>query len=311
MGSVMRIGELYRDGQLGISFEIYPPKTEKGAQTLLQRCEELASYNPVFISGTYGAGGSEPRQNLQLLEEVRKRCAVSTTAHLTCVGSTSAFLKEWLTDARARGVENIMALRGDLPAGVTSLPATDEFRYANELVRFIKENFPEFGIGVAGYPETHREAANPQADLDNLKRKVDAGADAIFTQLFFDNEDFFRFRDRCAAAGIAVPIIPGIMPVLSLQQVERITVLCGASLPASLVGALKKSDEVEAQIEVGTEHAIRQSESLVRNGAPGIHYYVLNRCDVIGSVLSALTAAEVVSIGKRAKSRSASEGVSP
>jgi methylenetetrahydrofolate reductase (NADPH) len=285
----LRIGELYKNGHFGLSFEVYPPKTEKGLHNLIETCGDLAAHKPVFISGTYGAGGSTQANTLEILEEIQKRYSVTTTAHFTCVGSKLDYLKTWLTDAQSRGIENIMALRGDPPQGIDDIRSTlGDLHYASELVAFIKEHFPKFGIGVAGYPEKHREAPSEEVDLENLKRKVGMGADAVFTQLFFDNEDFFRFRDRCAAVGIEVPIIPGILPVLSLKQVQRITALCGSRLPAQLMSALEKNEDPDIQIEIGIEHAIKQSESLVQNSVPGIHYYVLNRSDVIQKIISSL-----------------------
>lgn len=285
----MRIRELYRSGKPEISFEIFPPKTPKGLAALLETCRELASLKPVFISGTYGAGGSTQGKTLEVLEGIRRRHSVGVTAHLTCIGSTHSKIKDWLSEASSMEIENIMALRGDLPknAAEENIFEIGELHYASDLVSFIKEHFPHFGIGVAGYPETHREAADKHTDLKNLKRKVDAGADAVYTQLFFDNEDFFRFRDECDAVGVRVPIVPGILPILSLAQVEKITTLCGAKLPQTLRANLERhAHDTEAMIQIGIEHAALQTRSLIQSGTPGIHYYVLNRSDVIRKVLT-------------------------
>ncbi len=286
----LRIRDLYRTKKLGISFEVFPPKTERGFEALYATSGQLAEYKPVFISGTYGAGGSTAKKTLEMLDEIRRRYQVPVTAHFTCVGSTLQDIREWLTKATYFGIENIMALRGDPPHGAAHFVQTPGgLSHANELVALIKREFPHFGIGVAGYPETHREAPSPEADLLSLKQKVDAGADAIFTQLFFENEDFFRFRDRCERLKINVPIIPGLLPALSLTQVSRVTELCSARLPDRLREQLTAHEgDPAAQVQVGIEYAARQCEGLIKAGVPGIHFYVLNRSDTTRSILERL-----------------------
>ncbi len=286
----MRIRDLYPSGKLGTSFEVFPPKSEKSTEALHQTSKQLTRHEPVFISCTYGAGGSTRGKTLELLNEMRRRLRVPVTAHFTVVGSTVQEVRDWLFQATQLGIENIMALRGDPPAGQTEfVPTPGGLRYASELVALIKREFPHFGVGVAGYPETHREAPSPEADLLSLKHKVDAGADAIFTQLFFDNDDFLRFRDKCSKMGIRIPIVPGILPVLSLTQVQRITALCAARLPTRLWERLKTHEgDPHAQVRVGIEHAAEQCQRLIKEGVPGIHYYVLNRSDTIGSILESL-----------------------
>ncbi len=278
---------MYQSKNVGISFEVFPPKTDKGLETLYGTCQKLAHYNPCFISGTYGAGGSTRSKTLEMLDEIRRRYQVPVTAHFTCVGSTLADIRDWLTQATHHKIENIMALRGDPPMGEAAFVKTQGgLSYASELVRLIRTEFPHFGIGVAGYPEAHREAVSPEHDLLTLKHKVENGADAIFTQLFYDNDDFFRFRDRCNALGIRVPIVPGLLPVLSLAQVQKVTTLCAAKLPARLWERLKAHEgDTEAMIRVGVDHAAEQARGLLKAGVPGIHYYVLNRSDTIGSIL--------------------------
>lgn len=248
---------------------------------------ELAMFAPGFVSCTYGAGGTTQDQTLEIVEAIRGRCGLPATAHFTCVGSTVDDVRAWMRKASAIGVENIMALRGDPPKGQERFTAVaGGFSHANELVGFLKAEFPHFGIGVAGYPETHQEAIGPEEDLRNLQRKVAAGADAIFTQLFYDNVDFLRFRDRCWALGIAVPIVPGLLPVLSLAQVERITSLCKARLPGDLVDRLRRcGDNAADQIAVGVDHCTRQCEGLLKEGIAGIHFYVLNRADATRRIL--------------------------
>jgi methylenetetrahydrofolate reductase (NADPH) len=286
----MRIRDMYPVGSKSLSFEVFPPKTEKGLEALYRTIGQLKTHRPSFISGTYGAGGSTREKTLEILDEIRRRHDVPVTAHFTCVGSTVAQIREWLDRATTFGIENIMALRGDPPQGASQFVKTPGgLSYANELVTLIKREFPHFGVGVAGYPETHREAESPEADLVNLKRKVDAGADAIFTQLFYDNQDFFRFRDQCYKMGIRVPIVPGLLPPLSLAQALKVTDLSAARLPDRLKEQLKfHENDPEAQINVGIDHTVAQCRSLLSEGVPGIHFYVLNRSDIIRRILEQL-----------------------
>jgi methylenetetrahydrofolate reductase (NADPH) len=276
-------------GRIGLSFELFPPKTSAGDETLMVHVEALMAHRPDFVTCTYGAGGSTRHKTLEVIERVKQRFGIPVASHLTCVGSTREALRDYLQEAAARGVDYIVALRGDPPKGETQFQQTaGGLRYANELVAMIREEFAQFGIAVAGYPEVHQEATSAEVDLENLKRKVDCGADIIITQLFYDNEDFFRFRDRCRAAGIAVPVIPGLLPVTNLGQVQRIATLCKAKLPATLVDRLAERDDAEWQQQVGVDHAIAQCRDLVRHGAEGLHFYVLNKSQATMSVLEAL-----------------------
>jgi methylenetetrahydrofolate reductase (NADPH) len=211
-------------------------------------------------------------------------------AHFTCVGSTRQELKDWLDTAAAAGICNIMALRGDPPAGQEAFKAVEGgLKNANELVELIRETHPEMGIGVAGYPEKHVEAPSLEADLMNLKRKVDAGADAIFTQLFFVNDNFLSFRDRCEKLGIQIPIVPGIMPITDFARIKRITSMCGTVFPTELAAELEAvQDDASAQFEIGVEHAIKQCKQLIAAGVPGIHFYALNKSDACQRILDAL-----------------------
>jgi methylenetetrahydrofolate reductase (NADPH) len=286
----MRVSAVYAPGKLVISFELFPPKTPEGEVDLFRHVAELARYSPDFITCTYGAGGSTRDKTLSIVERVRREFGVATAAHLTCVGSTVEQLRGYLRDARERGVENIVALRGDPPRGETAFrPMEGGFCYANELVALIRGEFPEFGIAVAGYPEKHVEAPSLEVDLDNLQRKVAAGADVVLTQLFYDNADFFRFRALCHERGVTAPIVPGLLPVTNLAQVRRITSLCGARLPASFLQALEGAgDDAEAQFEIGVAQATRQAQELIDGGVPGIHFYVLNKSQAAARVLSAV-----------------------
>jgi methylenetetrahydrofolate reductase (NADPH) len=287
----MKLSSYYGPGKFGLSFELFPPKSEAGEIELFRHLEDLAAFEPSYITCTYGAGGSTRQKTLEIVERVHERLGCPVASHLTCVGSTADELRSYLSDARSRGVEHIVALRGDPPKGERSFQAVaGGLRYASELVALIRGEFPEFGIAVAGYPETHIEAISPEADLENLKRKVDAGGDVVLTQLFYFNDDFFRFRERCERIGIRAPIVPGILPVTNLAQIRRITSLCGAKLPAEFVADLEaRNDDAEAQFELGVEFATRQTQELLDDDVPGIHFYVLNKSPATCRVLRSVT----------------------
>lgn len=284
----MTIASAYGTGKFGLSFELFPPKTEQGVANLFQHVARLVDFKPSFITCTYGAGGSTQELTLEIVARVRREFQLPVATHLTCVGRTVGQLREYLQTAIAADVRNVVALRGDPPRGETAFrPVDGGLCHANELVTLICREFPDMGIAVAGYPETHQEAPTPEADLVNLKRKVDAGADVIITQLFYDNDDFFRFRDRCQTIGIRQPIVPGLLPVTNFAQIQRITSLCGAKLPPEFVQSLEKAgDDTAAQFKAGVNFATRQTQSLIDAGIPGIHYYVLNRSEATAQVLS-------------------------
>jgi methylenetetrahydrofolate reductase (NADPH) len=270
-----------------LSFELFPPKTPAAEQALWDNLRHLVEFQPDVITCTYGAGGSTRDKTLDIVEQARRRFGVRVASHLTCVGSTVDQLLSYLREATGRGVENIVALRGDPPKGEASFrPVEGGLRYASELVALIRREFPSLGIAVAGYPETHQEAQSPQHDLDNLKRKVDAGGHCVITQLFYDNADFFRFRERCQKLGINVPIIPGILPVTNLSQIQRITSLCKAKLPHDFVAELSHKDDPEWQFNVGVRWAARQVQELIDAGVPGVHFYVLNKSPATVAVLN-------------------------
>jgi methylenetetrahydrofolate reductase (NADPH) len=286
----MTIASAYGPGKFGLSFELFPPKTKQGEANLFAHVARLVAFRPSFVTCTYGAGGSSQDSTLEVVSRVRSEFGLPVATHLTCVGRTVEQLLDYLTRAREQGVENVVALRGDPPQGDTSFkPVAGGLRHANELVRLVRAHFGDVGIAVAGYPEKHQEAPTPEVDLKNLKHKVDCGADVVITQLFYDNADFFRFRDRARAAGIGVPIVPGLLPITNFAQIQRITALCGASLPAELVAKLAAAgDDADAQFSVGVEAAIRQTKELVEAGVPGIHFYVLNRSEAAARVLDAV-----------------------
>ena len=248
---------------------------------------DLMAFDPALVTCTYGAGGSTRGTTLEVLRGVRARHRVPVASHLTCVGSTVDDLREYLREAADLGVTAIVALRGDPPKGESEFrQAAGGLRYAAELVALIKAEFPRFGILVAGYPETHQEAASPDADLRNLQRKCASGGDVVVTQLFYDNADFFRFRDRCGALGITAPIVPGVMPVTNYAQIRRIATLCKARLPADFTRAFEAAgDDEAAQFEAGVEFASRQVRGLLDGGVAGIHFYVLNKSPATARVL--------------------------
>lgn len=283
----MSIKEAYGSGRFGLSFELFPPKTAESEATMWRTVEELMAYGPQLVTCTYGAGGSTRGKTLDIVAGVRRRHGVPVASHLTCVGSTVAELRAYLAAARDQGVAAIVALRGDPPHGEQSFrPVAGGLQYAAELVALIRGEFPEFDILVAGYPETHQEAASPAADLENLKRKCDAGGDVVVTQLFYDNGDFLRFRDRCAAIGITAPIVPGVMPVTNYAQIRRIAGLCKARLPEAFTRPFEAAgDDEAAQFEAGVSYAARQVEELMAAGVPGVHFYVLNRSPATVRVL--------------------------
>jgi len=272
--------DAYEPGTVALSFELFPPKSAESEAALWRNLVELVRFDPVLVTCTYGAGGSTRGKTLDILSGVRQRHPqVPVASHLTCVGSTVDEIRSYLREAAERGVSAIVALRGDPPQGQTSFTAVaGGLRYASELVALVRREFPRLGILVAGYPETHQEATSPAADLENLKRKCDAGADVVVTQLFYDNGDFFRFRDQCHALGIDQPIVPGVMPVTNYAQIRRIASLCKARLPEAFTSAFEAAGADEAaQFEAGVDYAARQVEQLVAGGVPGMHFYVLNK----------------------------------
>jgi methylenetetrahydrofolate reductase (NADPH) len=276
-----------------ISFEFFPPKSDEAAAQLERTIAELSPLAPAFVSVTYGAGGSTREKTLEIVSRIRRQTGIEAMAHLTCVGATRDEIGAVIDRLSAAGVTNILALRGDPPKGETSFTAMDGgFAYANELVTFIRQRHgAALSVGGAAYPERHVECASPEVDLDNLKRKVDAGVDFLITQLFFDNGRYWDFCERAHTAGIRVPILPGIMPITSAAQVDR-WVACGASLPAQLATELeRRRADPQAVAQLGVAHATAQCIDLLRGGSPGIHFYTLNRSTATKDVFSELRVA--------------------
>ena len=285
----------YQSDTPAISFELFPPKKQADRETLYANVRRLMDFAPAYFTCTYGAGGSSQDATLDVLREVRRITNLPVASHLTCVGSTTRQLHDYLSEAKSAGVDYIVALRGDPPKGSDAFEATDGgLRYANELVDLIGQGDHPFDIAVAGYPEIHQEAPDAATDLTNLKRKVDAGADIVITQLFYDNVDFYRFRDQCVAAGITIPIVPGVLPVTKFTQAKKIAAMCKAAIPPVLGDAMEACHDEAEQFEIGVAHARSQTIDLLENDVPGIHYYVLNKSDAAMQLLDGLGFAATV-----------------
>jgi methylenetetrahydrofolate reductase (NADPH) len=288
----MRIVEALGKGQPCFSFEFFPPKTEEGRQSLIRTFRELRELEPTFVSVTYGAGGSTRDRTLDLVRMIQGNSELEAMAHLTCVGHRREEIAEILDELRDANVENVIALRGDPPQGQkTFSPTPGGFAYASDLVAFIRERGYPFSVAGACYPEGHMECADRQQDLENLRVKVKAGADFLITQMFFDNAFYFDFVARARAAGIQVPIIPGIMPITNAEQVERFSRLCGATIPMRLALEMeRRREDLLAVAELGVAVATLQCAELLDRGAPGIHFYTLNKSPATRMILTALRA---------------------
>lgn len=293
----MNLVSLYKKDRPVVSFEFFPPKTWQGIAELYEHFRELMKCSPGYITCTYGAGGNTTleeaqKRTLEVLRWVRGDYPnIPVVSHLTCVNATKTDLRNYLYKVKELSVSGIVALRGDVSGNSHSfIPVPGGFRYAVELVHLIKSEFSEFNILVGGYPEKHPEAPSIEEDIKHLKEKVDAGGEIVLTQLFYNNEDFYRFRDLCEKARINVPIVPGILPVTNLAQVKRITSLCGAKLSRVLLERLEKHEkDEEGQFSVGVYYATRQVEDLIQQGVPGVHFYVLNKSRAAVHICRALT----------------------
>jgi methylenetetrahydrofolate reductase (NADPH) len=288
----MRIAELHDRGKPVFSFEFFPPKTADGAHALMATVADLEdALQPDFVSVTYGAGGSTRDRTIDVVTRIQKELGTTAMAHLTCVGSTEGDLAQTAERLVAAGIENVLALRGDPPkgegeAGFTKVPGG--FEHATELTEFLTSRW-KLDLGGACYPEGHVEAKSLEDDLHWAKVKVEKGAKFLITQLFFDNQDYFAFVARARAAGITVPIVPGIMPITNIAQIERFTKMCGAKIPHELAGRLRRAGNDPAHVmAAGIEHAIKQCRRLLEGGAPGLHFYTLNKSYATRSILAAV-----------------------
>jgi methylenetetrahydrofolate reductase (NADPH) len=285
----MRINEILASETPVFSFEFFPPKTEAGEQNLYTALRELKPLAPSFVSVTYGAGGSSREKTIEIVKRIKEEFGLEAMAHFTCVGATEAELRATLDEMRDAGIDNVLALRGDPPEGQEGWTKTEGgLEYSRELVQLIGEDYP-FAIGAACFPETHIHADSAESDLRYLGEKVGAGVDFLITQMFFDNDFYFDFVRRARGAGIAVPIIPGIMPITKVGQVERMANMCGSEIPQGLQAELRgRAEDAEAVLDFGVAYATLQCSELLAAGAPGIHFYTLNRSPATRAIVSAL-----------------------
>ena len=285
----MRIDEVLGRGKPGVSFEFFPPKSEAGFAQLFSTIDDLHPLRPTYVSVTYGAGGSTRQKTVALVERIQRELKIRSMAHLTCVGHTAQELGAILDDLWSAGIRNVLALRGDPPAGQTQFVATEGgFTNADQLVALARSRH-DFCIGVAGYPEGHPQCLNLTRDLEHLKRKLDNGGNFVITQLFFNNAEFYRFRDAARAAGITTPIIAGIMPILNVAQIKRFISMCGAKIPHPLLLTLETVEhDAEAVYAAGVDYAVNQCQDLLRNDVDGLHYYTLNRSKATFQICKAL-----------------------
>jgi methylenetetrahydrofolate reductase (NADPH) len=290
----MRIVDRLRQGQPSFSFEFFPPKSEEGVSQLFTTLRELVDLRPGFVSVTYGAGGSTRQLTVDLVSTMKRETGIEAMAHLTCVGHGRNDLREVLQRLRDAGVDNVLALRGDPPRDQPEfVRPPDGFGHANELIEFIREEQFPFCLGGACYPEAHLESRDLDDDLANTRQKVDRGAEFLITQMFFDNAFYFHFIERARKAGITCPIVPGLMPITNIAQIDRITRMCGATIPMRLRLALeRRKDDPESVLQLGVAHATLQAADLLANGAPGVHFYTLNRSRASRMIVTALQVAQ-------------------
>src|SRR5580704_7776054 len=287
----MRITEALATQRPFFSFEFFPPKDDTGSRQLFETIAALQPLRPAFVSITYGAGGSTRARTVALAKQIQQEIGLTVVAHVTCVGADRSELRALFDDLARGGIENVLALRGDAPAGSAFEAPAGGFAYASELIAMLRRNY-DFCIGAACYPEKHPEAATFEDDLRNLKLKADAGADFLVSQLFFDNRRFFEFEGRVRTMGIDLPMLPGLMPITNFGQIRRFVAMCGASIPPKLSVEMEmRKDDVKAVEDLGVAYASMQALSLLQAGAPGIHFYTLNRSPATRAIVSSLLAA--------------------
>ncbi len=274
----MRIDQLLNNGKPTVSFEFFPPKTDAGFTSLFETIDQLHPLHPSYVSVTYGAGGSTRQKTVDLVARIQTELKIRAMAHLTCVGHTADEIGGILDELWEKGVRNVLALRGDPPGGQAQfVPTEGGFAHADQLVKYVVSRH-DFCVGVAGYPEGHPQCLNRTRDLEHLKSKVDNGGCFVVTQLFFDNADFYRFREEARAMGIKVPIIAGIMPITNLSQIKRFVSMCGAKIPHRLLTKLESREhDPEAVLQTGIDYAINQCRDLLFNDVDGLHFYTLNK----------------------------------
>jgi methylenetetrahydrofolate reductase (NADPH) len=286
---LVKLCDLYARPGLTLSIEFWPPKTEKGDENLFKEITILKGLNPSFCSMTYGAGGSTRGKTVDLVDRIHREFGMEVMCHLTVVGQSKEEVRSVLVKLKEKGIENIIALGGDPPQGVADWrPHPEGFRYAVELVREAIAHRC-FSIAVAGFPEVHPRAESQASDLKYLKEKVDAGADVVITQLFYDNEDFYRYVEDLRKLGVTVPVVPGVLPILSAPQIRRFTSLCRSKIPPRLERLLEKvENDDEGAVQLGIDYATEQCQGLLAFGVPGIHFYSLNKSHSIKSIVENL-----------------------
>lgn len=287
----MKVSDALKKGRATLSFEFFPPKTAEQEAKLFETIVALKALNPDYVSVTYGALGNTREKTFSLVKKIKDDFNLEPVVHLTCVAAARDDVLAQIKELQANKIENILALRGDPPLGHDRfVHPIGGFRFARDLVAFIKQQSPQICLGVAGYPEKHPEAKTLDLDIGHLKAKVEAGADYICTQLFFDNDVFFRFRDKCKKVGIKVPIIPGLMPITSLKNLKKMTEICGASIPGDLLDNLEKNKSDNDVIrKIGVEHAVSQCLGLLAGGVHGLHFFVMNQSWSISEILKKLS----------------------
>lgn len=284
------VAKMYISKKPVISLEIFPPKKnfEVNSDKLIEELKQLKRFMPSYISVTYGAGGTYQDNSFNLALRIKNELNISTMPHFTCVGASKESVENSIKFIEENGIKSILALRGDRPKGVDNFEFSKDFQYANDLVSFIRQK-TDLSIGVAGYPEGHTEANCLDLDILNLKKKVDAGAQAVITQVFFNNDHYFRFVEKAKLEGIDVPIVPGILPITSLAQFDKMIALCGASIPEALISRMKKYEGDAAAIyDMGVEYALYQCQQLSDAKVPGIHFYTLNKAAATKEILENL-----------------------
>jgi methylenetetrahydrofolate reductase (NADPH) len=285
----MKISNVLKQREKGVSFEFFPPKSPGAREGFLKVVRELCRYDPLYVSVTYGAGGSTQERTGNALKWIKQETELTVMSHLTCIGSTRESLDRILNEYAAEGIDNILALRGDPPRNVPGFDASKgEFRFARDLVEFVR-SYGFFSVAVAVYPEGHFESPNIEQDMEYTKMKIDAGADFAITQMFFDNRYYYDFMDRAVKIGIDIPILPGIMPITDCRKIEEFANFCNATMPKEIRKEMKPFfDRPEEMRKIGIEYAIRQCEDLVKNGVRYLHFYTMNRSDAASAIIDAL-----------------------
>jgi methylenetetrahydrofolate reductase (NADPH) len=285
----MKISDKFKERRQGISFEFFPPKSVEGKGPFLKVVKELSAYDPLYVSVTYGAGGTTQDRTSNTLKWIKQETDLTAMSHLTCIGATKTTLDALLKDYQNLGIDNILALRGDAPKNAPDFdPTRGEFKYAKDLVVFIKK-YDYFSIAVAVYPERHGQSPSIEKDMEYTKQKIDAGADFAITQMFFDNRYYYEFMDRAAKLGIAIPILPGIMPIIDCKRIVEFASYCNTTVPKEILDRMEPvMDMPEEMRKLGVEFAVKQCEDLMNHGVRYFHFYTMNRSDSVSEILNAL-----------------------